>query len=79
MEIEGIDYKKMLLRWAKVELLKEKVKARLDQKYGKELDEIAGMLVDVMVEEGEHREELAKKKEGVHGRLRSFFEGVDVV
>ena len=79
MEIESIDYKKMLLRWAKMELLKEKAKAPTDQRYGKELDEIASTLVDVMVEEGEHREELAKKKEGVHGRLRSFFEGVDVV
>ncbi|VVC03475.1 Uncharacterised protein [Candidatus Burarchaeum australiense] len=75
----GVDYREMLLNWAKAELLKEKVKAKLDKKYGKELDALADALVEVMGEEGEQKKELGKKKEDARKRLKSFIEDGEVI
>ena len=77
--IEAIDYRKLLLKWAQAELLKEKVKAKLDKKYGKQLDEIAGTLVEVMVEEKQGIQQLAEKKEDVCSKLQLFFDNLEVV
>ena len=78
VQIEAVDYRRMLLNWAKTELLKEKMKAKLDQKYGKELDRIADMLVEVVSEEEKSKRELGRKKEDVRTKLQSFFEDLEV-
>ncbi len=75
----GVDYREMLLNWAKAELLKEKVKAKLDKKYGKELEALADALVEVMGEEGAQKKEIAQKKESTRKKLRSFLEDGEVV
>jgi len=79
VQIETADYRRMLLGWAKAELLKEKVKAKLDKKYGKEIDGIAETLVEVMVKDQETRKEQTKKKDDVRNKLQSFFEDGAVV
>ncbi len=47
---------KMLSNWAKAELLKEKVKQKMEAKYGKRLDSLADFTVEVM--EGENSSEI---------------------
>ncbi|MDO8339193.1 MAG: hypothetical protein Q7T16_00890 [Candidatus Burarchaeum sp.] len=74
-----MDYREMLLNWAKTELLKEKVKAKLDKKYGKELEALADALVEVMGEEGAQKKEIAQKKESTRKKLKSFLEDGEVV
>ena len=76
---QGADYRKLLLNWAKTELLKEKVKAKLDKKYGKELEALADALVEVMSEEGAQKKEIAQKKESTRKKLKSFIEDGEVV
>jgi hypothetical protein len=82
VQVQGrgsIDYRKLLLNWAKTELLKEKVKAKLDKKYGKELEALADALVEVMSEEGAQKKEIGKKKEETRKKLKSFLEDGEVV
>lgn len=43
-------YPSALLRWAKMEVLKDKVKARVARKCGPQLDRLADLIVDVMTE-----------------------------
>jgi hypothetical protein len=44
------DYSAAIADWAKLELLKEKVKARIDAKYGPKLDRMADLIVEVIEE-----------------------------
>ncbi|MBI5224878.1 hypothetical protein HY989_03330 [Candidatus Micrarchaeota archaeon] len=45
-ECSSVDYAEMIANWARKEILKEKVKARMEKEYGKELDSLAGMIVE---------------------------------
>ncbi len=67
------DYARMLAHWAKMELLKEKVKARMDQKYGKQLDAMADLIAEVVVEESRTAEEAERREE----KLETAFEELD--
>lgn len=44
------DYAHALAQWAKVELLKEKVKARIEKTHGAQLDALADLIVEVVTE-----------------------------
>ena len=61
-EGRGGFYARMIARWAKVELLREKVKQRIDAKYGKKLDKIADLIVEVVVEEAKNATEAERKE-----------------
>ncbi len=50
------DYAQALATWAKVELLKEKVKARMDARHGKQLDALADLIVEVVAERSQSDE-----------------------
>ena len=64
------DYAKALSEWARVELLKEKVKARIAKEYGAKLDKIADLIAEVVAERTKTQKELEK----THGELKSAFE-----
>ncbi len=49
-----VDYAQAIESWAKIELLKEKVKARLDSQYGGKLDKLADLIVEVVVEKSKN-------------------------
>ena len=68
-----VDYAERIAHWARMELLKEKVKQRLEAKYGKQLDKIADLIVDVVSERSRSDEELANKEEA----LENAFDAMD--
>jgi hypothetical protein len=49
---ESENYAIKLSNWAKKELLREKVKKRMEQKYGKELNRMADLIVEMIEDEG---------------------------
>ncbi|MBI2445346.1 hypothetical protein HYV43_03090 [Candidatus Micrarchaeota archaeon] len=57
------EYAHALAQWAKVELLKEKVKARIDQKHGAQLDALADLIVEVVTERAQGAESLERQEE----------------
>ncbi len=65
-----VDYAELLGRSAKFELLREKVKQRIDKQQGKKLDKIADLVVDAISQKAKTSEELEKKRE----QLRNAFE-----
>lgn len=66
----GPDYGLALAHWAKVELLKEKVKQRMDKRFGPKLDKIADLVVEIALERAKSADELDGKRE----KLDSAFE-----
>jgi len=69
----SLDYAEALSRWAKVELLKEKVKAKMDKKYGEKLDRIA----DIVVEMAEKRSKGAEELSAGEQSLGQAFDSLD--
>ncbi len=66
------DYALAFAQWAKIELLKEKVKERMEKKYGKQLDTVADLLVDVASAREERRADVEKKEEAFEHSLREL-------
>ncbi len=69
----NVDYAYILGYWAKKELLKEKVKKRLEGKYGKKLDDLADAIVDLMKEKSKGEDEEAKRMEELDDKMASVF------
>ena len=67
------DYAKALSQWARIELLKEKVKARIAKEYGTKLDKIADLIADVVAEKVKTQKELEK----THTELKNAFNELD--
>lgn len=65
----GADYAQSLANWAKSELLKEKVKKRIDAKYGAGLEKTADLIVEVI----ETRAKTAEAWDDVEERLSDAF------
>ena len=63
-------YARAITSWAKMELLKEKVKQRMDQRYGKQLDKVADLLVEVVSERAKGVKEIEAREE----ELQNAFE-----
>lgn len=57
------DYAHALAQWAKVELLKEKVKARINEKHGAQLDSLADLIVEVVTERSQSSDAQARQDE----------------
>ncbi|GEM_PF-1929053 len=73
-----MDYARALSKWAKVELLKEKVKQKLDAKYGKQLDKVADLIVEIMTERAKSQVDFAQKQQELEtalGEMASDEEG----
>jgi hypothetical protein len=68
-----IDYAHALARWARAELLKEKVKQRMEAKHGKDLDRLADLVVEMVEEQAREDKELEQKRE----KLRESFESME--
>lgn len=64
-----------VVKKAKFELLKEKVKKRLEEKEGKQLDEMADILVEARLELKKAKREFWKKKMQMKERMMELFEG----
>lgn len=47
---QEVDYAAMIAGWAKTEILREKVKARLEKKYSAQLDKVADLVVEVITQ-----------------------------
>jgi hypothetical protein len=62
-----------LMKKAKMELLKEKIKEMLDASDGKKMDEIAQILVDGKMELKKKKSEIYKKKEEMMEQLWAVF------
>lgn len=60
-----VDYAIMLSHWAKAELLKEKIKQRMDSHYGKNLDKIADLIVEVIADKTKTRTSIQKKRQEI--------------
>ncbi len=58
---------------AKKELLKEKMKANLEAKVGKKLDEVANIAVDAMIDKYKGMRECGKKRDEFEERLKDIF------
>lgn len=67
------DYAHALAQWAKVELLKEKVKARINEKYGAQLDSLADLIVEVVTE----RSQTAEAQERQDEKLADAWDKLD--
>ncbi|DAC72735.1 MAG TPA: hypothetical protein DSN98_03675 [Thermoplasmata archaeon] len=70
------DHKAMmwhLVKEAKAELLKEKIKKRLEAVEGKKLDEIANMLVEAKMEMRKAKKEFWKKKMEMKEKMMEIF------
>ena len=72
-EIQPNKYAKMLSNWAKAELLKEKVKQRMEAKYGKQLDSLADLIVEVMEDQGRSNARSEQQEED----LENAFDDLD--
>ena len=64
-----------LTKCAKKELLKEKIKANLEEKIGSKLDKIADLLVDAMLEEYKSPTEGEAQKSALEKNIREVFSG----
>ena len=69
----NVDYAYALGHWAKKELLRQKVKERLEKQYGKKLDELADAIVDLMKERSKTEDEEAKLSETVDEKMEAVF------
>jgi hypothetical protein len=70
------DHKAMMLhlvKVAKAELLKEKVKQKLEEVEGKRLDEIANLLVETKMEFRKAKKDFWKKKMEMKERMMEIF------
>ena len=71
-ECESVDYARMLAHWAKVELLKEKIKERMEAKYGKQIEKMADLVVEVIAERARNSEQIEHKED----ELEDLFYGL---
>ena len=62
-ESREVDYARTLAFWVKKEILKDKVKQRMETKYGKKLDKIADLIVEIVTEKAKNAKELGNKGE----------------
>lgn len=62
-----------LVRKAKNELLKEKIKVKLEKRMGDKLDKAAGLLIDEMLEKYKSREEDEKRRKELEEGLEGIF------
>jgi hypothetical protein len=69
-----VDYAGALTGWAKAEILREKVKQRLEKKYGKSLDEAADLIVEVATTRVKGMEELEEREEKLQESMDELFE-----
>lgn len=70
----GTDYALALADWARVELLKEKVKRRMDEKYGKRLDRLADLIAEVVSERMKGAREMEGREEELRKAIEEFGE-----
>jgi len=59
---------------AKMELIKEKMKKKLEAAKGKKLDQVAELFVDAMMEKYKDEAESEKKKEELQQKFDAIFE-----
>ncbi len=67
-----ISYARALANWAQVELLKEKVKARMEKHYGEKLEKVADLIVDIVAEKAKNEKEWQKSREELHEAMEKL-------
>ena len=63
-----------LVKDAKEELIKEKLKKRFEAAEGKKLDEMADLIVKLVIEKHKSKMEMYRKKEELWNHLKSVYE-----
>ena len=63
-----------LVHSAKMELIKEKMKKKLEAAKGKKLDQVAELFVDAMMDEYKDRAGTEKRKEELREKFASIFD-----
>lgn len=71
-ESYGVDYAKAVTHWALAELLKEKIKQRMDKLYGAKLDKIADLVAEVVTEQNKSDKSVEEKAD----RLEKLLEEI---
>ena len=66
------DYSYALAQWAKVELLKEKVKQRMASHYGKKLDKVADLIAEVVLERAKNSGQVAEKQSELETAIQNL-------
>ena len=70
---DKIDMFMYLVHSAKMELVKEKMKKRLEAVKGKKLDQVAELFVEAVMEEWKGKAESEKRKEELREKFESIF------
>lgn len=72
-EMDRMSMTMCLVKEAKMDILKEKIRKKLEEADGKRLDKIADLLVEAVIEHRKGKEDMHKKREEMRSRLESAF------
>ena len=72
-EYSKLDMFLYMAKGAKMELLKEKMKERLEAAVGKKLDKAADLIVEALLEQYKTEDDLSKKKQELSEKLDKIF------
>src|SRR3989338_3009491 len=72
-EYSKLDMFLYMAKGAKIELLKEKMKKRLEAIHGKKLDKVADLIVEALIEQYKTEEDLSKKRQELNEKLDKIF------
>jgi hypothetical protein len=73
-EASPADYASALTNWAKVEILREKVKERMEKKYGEQLDKAADLIVEVATRSVKETEALEQSQEDLQEVMDGMYD-----
>ena len=72
-EYDKLDMFLYMAKGAKMELLKEKMKKRLEASHGKKLDKVADLIVEALLEQHKTEDDISKKKQELSEKLDKIF------
>ena len=72
-EYSKLDMFLYMAKGAKMELLKEKMKKRLEASHGKKFDRVADLIVDALLEQYKTEDEASKKRQELSEQLDKIF------
>lgn len=74
-EYDKLDMFLYMAKGAKMELLKEKMKKKLETTHGKKLEKVADLIVDALLEQYKTEEDSSRKRQELNEQLDKIFSG----